>query len=30
MIEINHVKLGPAQAIYHAAHEVYYVSYFFT
>ena len=23
--EINHVKLGPAQAIYHAAHEVYYV-----
>ena len=24
--EINHVKLGPAQAIYHAAHEVYYVS----
>ena len=26
--EVNHVKLGPAQAIYHAAHEVYYaVSY---
>ena len=24
--EINHVKLGPTQAIYHAAHEVYYVS----
>ena len=24
--EINHVKLGPAQAIYHAAYEVYYVS----
>ena len=24
--EINHVKLGPAKAIYHAAHEVYYVS----
>ena len=24
--EVNHVKLGPAQAIYHAAHEVYYVS----
>ena len=24
--EINHVKLGPAQAVYHAAHEVYYVS----
>ena len=24
--EINHVKLGPAQAIYHAVHEVYYVS----
>ena len=24
--EINHVKLGPARAIYHAAHEVYYVS----
>ena len=24
--EIKHVKLGPAQAIYHAAHEVYYVS----
>jgi regulator of sigma E protease len=24
--EINHVKLGPAQAIYHAAGEVYYVS----
>ena len=23
--KINHVKLGPAQAIYHAAHEVYYV-----
>ena len=23
--EINHVKLGPAQAMYHAAHEVYYV-----
>ena len=23
--EINHVKLGPAQAIYHAAHEVYFV-----
>ena len=23
--EINHVKLGPAQAIYHAANEVYYV-----
>ena len=24
--EINHIKLGPAQAIYHAAHEVYFVS----
>ena len=24
--EINHVKLGPAKAIYHAAHEIYYVS----
>ena len=24
--EINHIKLGPAQAIFHAAHEVYYVS----
>jgi len=24
--EINHIKLGPAQSIYHAAHEVYYVS----
>ena len=24
--EINHVKLGPAMAIYHAANEVYYVS----
>jgi regulator of sigma E protease len=24
--EINHIKLGPAQAIYHAAGEVYYVS----
>ena len=24
--EINHVKLGPAQAIYHAVNEVYYVS----
>ena len=24
--EINHVKLGPANAIYHAAHEVYFVS----
>ena len=24
--EINHVKLGPAQAIYHAVYEVYYVS----
>ena len=24
--KINHIKLGPAQAIYHAAHEVYYVS----
>ena len=24
--KINHVKLGPAQSIYHAAHEVYYVS----
>ncbi len=24
--EINHVKLGPAQAMYHAIHEVYYVS----
>ena len=23
--EINHVKLGPAQALYHAAHEVYFV-----
>ena len=23
--EINHVKLGPAKAIYHAAHEVYFV-----
>ena len=25
--EINHVKLGPVKAIYHAAHEVYYVAY---
>ncbi len=24
--EINHVKLGPAQAVFHAAHEVYYVT----
>tara|TARA_B100001057_G_scaffold490015_1_gene577429 strand:+ start:4478 stop:5587 length:1110 start_codon:yes stop_codon:yes gene_type:complete len=24
--EINHVKLGPSKAIYHAGHEVYYVS----
>ena len=24
--EINHVKLGPAKSIFHAAHEVYYVS----
>ena len=24
--EVKHVKLGPAQALYHAAHEVYYVS----
>ena len=24
--EINHIKLGPAQAIYHATYEVYYVS----
>ena len=24
--EINHVKLGPAQSIYHSAHEVYYVT----
>jgi regulator of sigma E protease len=24
--EINHIKLGPTKAIYHAAHEVYYVS----
>ena len=24
--EINHVKLGPAKAIYYAVHEVYYVS----
>ena len=24
--EINHVKLGPAQAVIHAAHEVYYVT----
>ena len=24
--EINHIKLGPAQAIYYAVHEVYYVS----
>ena len=24
--EINHIKLGPAQAIYHAVNEVYYVS----
>ena len=24
--EINHVKLGPVKAIYHAVHEVYYVS----
>tara|TARA_B100000674_G_scaffold428145_1_gene383256 strand:- start:162 stop:1271 length:1110 start_codon:yes stop_codon:yes gene_type:complete len=24
--EINHIKLGPAKAIYHAAQEVYYVS----
>ncbi len=23
--EINHIKLGPAQAIFHAAHEVYFV-----
>ena len=23
--EINHIKLGPAKAIYHAAHEVYFV-----
>ena len=23
--QINHIKLGPAQAIYHAAHEVYFV-----
>ncbi len=23
--EINHVKLGPVKAIYHAAHEVYYI-----
>ena len=25
--EINHVKLGPVKAIYHAAHEVYYVGF---
>ncbi|MFL2851746.1 MAG: RIP metalloprotease RseP [Candidatus Pelagibacter sp.] len=24
--EVNHIKLGPAQSIYYAAHEVYYVS----
>ena len=24
--EVNHVKLGPAQAIYHAVHEVHYVT----
>ena len=24
--EINHIKLGPTKAIYHATHEVYYVS----
>ena len=24
--EINHIKLGPAQAIYHAVNEVYYVT----
>ena len=24
--EINHIKLGPTKAIYHAVHEVYYVS----
>ena len=24
--EINHIKLGPAQALYHAANEVYFVS----
>ena len=24
--QINHIKLGPAQAIYHAVHEVYYVT----
>ena len=24
--EINHIKLGPSKAIYHAVHEVYYVS----
>ena len=24
--EIKHIKLGPAQAIYYSAHEVYYVS----
>ena len=24
--EINHLKLGPAQAVFHAAHEVYYVT----
>ena len=24
--EVNHVKLGPAKALYHAANEVYYVS----
>ena len=24
--EINHIKLGPAKAVYHAANEVYYVS----
>ena len=24
--EINHIKLGPVKAFYHAAHEVYYVS----
>ena len=24
--EVNHVKLGPAQALYHATHEVYFVS----
>ena len=24
--EINHVKLGPAQSVYHSIHEVYYVT----